>query len=106
MIIVPQTSITDASFDKWKAHRIDIDDEEDKFYYYIIPLVDVDEKEIEHIEEIPALFSSESDEFIDSDTGKPVFTLRLFDEDLPELTTEEEVEILYNILTKKQLVRR
>jgi hypothetical protein len=27
----------------------------------------------------------------------------LFDDDLPELTTEEEVEILYEILTKKKL---
>jgi len=106
MIIVPETPITDASFDKWKAHKIEVEEENEKYHYYIIPLVDVDEEEVKHIEEIPALFSSESDEFIDSDTGKPVFTLRLFDEDLPELTTEEEVEILYNILTKKQLVRR
>jgi hypothetical protein len=29
--------------------------------------------------------------------------MRLFEEDLPELTTEEEVEILYKILTKKEL---
>lgn len=106
MIIVPQTPITDASFDKWKAHRIDVEDEEDKFYYYVIPLVDVEEKELEDVEGIPALFSSESDEFMDSDTGKSLFTMRLFDEDLPELTSEEEIEILYKILTKRDLLRR
>lgn len=106
MIIVPQTPITDASFDKWKSHRIDVEDEEDKFYYYVVPLIDVDEKELENVEGIPALFSSESDEFVDSETGKPVFTMRLFDEDLPELTSEEEIEVLYRILTKKDLLRR
>lgn len=105
MIIVPQTPISDASFDKWKAHKIDVEDEEDKFYYYVIPLIDVDEQELERIEAIPALFSSESDEFVGED-GVRIFTMRLFDEDLPELTSEEEVEILYKILTKKELVSR
>ena len=102
MIVVNETPITDASFDKWKSHRIDVEDEEDKFYYYVIPLIDVDEKEIEDVEGIPALFSSESDEFQD-ESGNSVFTMRLFDEDLPEITSEEEVEILYKILTKKEL---
>ena len=106
MIIAPHTPITDASFDKWKAHRIDVEEEDDKYYYYVVPLIDVEEKELEDIEGIPALFSSESDEFMDSDTGKSLFTMRLFDEDLPELTSEEEVEILYKILTKKEMFRR
>jgi hypothetical protein len=105
MIIVPQTPISDGSFDKWKAHKIDVEDEDDKFYYYVIPLIDVDEQELERIEAIPALFSSESDEFVGED-GVRIFTMRLFDEDLPELTSEEEVEILYKILTKKELVSR
>lgn len=103
MIVVNETPITDASFDKWKAHKIEVEDDEDKFYYYVIPLIDVDEKELENVEGIPALFSSESDEFIDSETGTRLFTMRLFDEDLPELTSEEEVEILYKILTKREL---
>ena len=59
-------------------------------------------KDIENIEFAPVLFSSESDEFFD-ENGNTIYTLRLFDEDLPELTTEEEVEILYEILTKKKL---
>jgi hypothetical protein len=106
MIILPETPITDASFDKWKSHRIDVEEGEESYYYFVIPLIDVDEKELERIEEIPALFSSESDNFIDSESGKTVFTVRMFDEDLPELTTEEEVEILYKILTKKELFCR
>lgn len=105
MIIIPQTPITDASFDKWKSHRIDVTDDGDKYHYYVIPLVDIDEEQLEHLEMLPTIFSSESDEFTDAD-GNPIFTCRLFDDDLPELTSEEEVEILYKILTKKELFRR
>ena len=79
-----------------------MDEKDEQFYYYIIPLIDVDEKEIDRIDTIPALFSSDSDEFLDDD-GKRIFTVRLFNDDLPEITTEEEVEILYKILTKKEL---
>ncbi len=105
MIIIPQTPITDASFDKWKSHRIDVTDDGDKYHYYVIPLVDIDEEQLQHIEILPTIFSSESDEFTDEE-GNPIFTCRLFDDDLPELTSEEEVEILYKILTKKELFRR
>ena len=103
MIIVPQTPITDSTFDKWKAHKIEVEEEDEKFYYYVVPLVDVDEREIEDVEGIPALFSSESDEFTDEE-GNRIFTMRLFDDDLPELTSEEEVEILYRILTKRDII--
>jgi hypothetical protein len=102
MIILPQTKITDASFNKWKAHRIDVDDTDDPYHYYVIPLMDIDENEVQELEFIPTLFSSESTEFMDDD-GNPIYTLRLFDEDLPELEFEEEVEILYNLLTKKEI---
>jgi hypothetical protein len=103
MVIVPQTPITEASFERWKSHRIDVSDENESYFYYIIPLIEVGEDEINDIESVPALFSSESDEFTDAD-GNPLFTMRLFDEDLPELTSEEEVEILYQILTKRDLL--
>ena len=102
MIIAPETPITDASFNKWRAHRMEFEEGEESFYYYIIPLIDIDESELDNIEAIPALFSSESDEFQD-ENGNSVFTMRLFDEDMPELTSEEEIEILYKILTKKEL---
>ena len=65
--------------------------------------MDVTQKELEEsLDTIPALWSSESTEF-ESEEGVTLYTMRLFDEDMPELTTEEEVEILYKILTKKNL---
>jgi hypothetical protein len=103
MIIVPQTLITENSFNRWKCHKIEVEDGVDSYHYYVIPLIDIDDEDaLENIEYAPALFSSESDEFFD-ENGNTVYTLRLFDDDLPELTTEEEVEILYEILTKKKL---
>jgi hypothetical protein len=106
MIIVPETPITDVSFTKWNACiKIEMKDEslDEVFHYYIIPLIDVTQEELENdIETIPSLWSSESTEF-ESEEGITLYTMRLFDEDLPELTTEEEVEILYKILTKKDL---
>lgn len=102
MIIVPQTPITESSFNKWKCHRLEVEDGEDSYHYYVIPLIDIDEDEIPELEFAPVLFSSESGEFLD-ENGNNVYTVRLFDEDMPELETEEEVEILYKILTKKDL---
>lgn len=102
MIIVPQTPITESSFNKWKCHRLEVEDGEDSYHYYVIPLIDIDEDEIPEMQYAPALFSSESGEFLD-DKGNDIYTVRLFDEDLPEMTSEEEVEILYKILTKKDI---
>ena len=103
MIIVPETPITEASFSKWKCHRIDATDEiEGNYHYFIIPLVELDEDEIQQLDFMPTLFSSASDEFTD-ENGKPIYTMRLFEDDLPEITTEEEIEILYKIITKKDL---
>jgi hypothetical protein len=105
MIIVPETPITEASFQKWKCHRVDFIDDElgDSFYCYAIPLIDVTEDEMDSMKEsVPALWSSESTEFTD-ENGEIIYTMRLFDEDLPELTTEEEVEILYKLLTKREI---
>ena len=102
MIIVPQTLITESSFNKWKCHRLEVEDGEDSYHYYVIPLIDIDEDEIPEMEHAPVLFSSESDAFVGED-GEPVYTVRMFDEDMPEIETEEEVEILYKILTKKDL---
>ena len=102
MIIVPQTPITESSFNKWKCHRLEVEDGEDSYHYYVIPLIDIDEDEMPNLEYAPVLFSSESGEFLD-ENGNNVYTVRLFDEDLPELETEEEVEILYKILTKKDI---
>lgn len=102
MIIIPQTPITDASFERWKCHRLELTQLGETLHYYIIPLVDIDEDEVQDLEHLPALFSSMSDEFI-NESGKRYYTVRLFDDDLPELEFEEEVEILYKILTKKDI---
>jgi len=102
MIIVPQTPITESSFNKWKCHRLEVEDGEDSYHYYVIPLIDIDEDEMPELEFAPVLFSSESGEFLD-ENGNDIYTVRLFDEDLPEMTSEEEVEILYKILTKKDI---
>ena len=102
MITVPQTPITDASFQRWKAPKVEGSDGESTFYYYVIPLIDVDEEELSYIEDIPTLFSSDSDSLKDSD-GNTIYTMRLFDDDLPELQTEEEVEILFKLLTKQEI---
>jgi hypothetical protein len=109
MIIIPQTVITDSSFDRWKSHRIEVNNKFEKYYYHIIPLIDVGANEIEQIDSVPIIISSASDEYLDSD-GNPTYNMRLFVseddadiEQLPPITTEEEVEILYKILTKKDL---
>jgi hypothetical protein len=109
MIIIPQTKITDSSFDRWKSHRIEVNNKFEKYYYHIIPLIDVGANEIEQIDSVPIIISSASDEYLDSD-GNPTYNMRLFVseddadiEELPPITTEEEVEILYKILTKKDL---
>ena len=107
MIIVPETPITESSFQKWKCHRMDFTDDilGDSFYCYVIPLIDVNEEELDNMKEfVPAIWSSESTEFTD-ENGEPIYTMRLFDDDLPELETEEEVEILYKLLTKREIYK-
>jgi hypothetical protein len=97
MIVVPETPITDVSFTKWNpCIKLEVKDEnlEDTYHYYIIPLIDVSQQELENnLESIPSLWSSESTEF-ESEEGVTLYTMRLFDEDLPELTTEEEKRLV------------
>jgi hypothetical protein len=103
MIIINQTPITETSFDKWKSHKIDVDEKDDTYYYYVLPLVDIKDFDKENLETTPAFFSSYSDEFTD-DKGNTVYTVR-FDTQLPDMTTEQEVELAYTILTKKSLLK-
>lgn len=104
MVTIPQTPITEQSFKKWRCYKVDVtNDEGEKYWYWIIPLVDVSEEKFSEVDDYyPHLFSSENGEFED-DYGNPVYSVFLFDDDLPALTTEEEVEILYKILTKNDL---
>lgn len=101
MIIVPETPIFESSFSKWKAHKVEAEEKGETYSYYVIPLIEVDEFNTSMIDTMPALFSSYSDEFTD-DKGNVIYTIR-FDPQLPEITTEQEVELLYKILTKKDL---
>ena len=105
MIILPQTLITEKSFKKWKCHRIEVDDDINSppYTYYVIPLVDITITNKDDLEKIPTLFSSYSDEFMNDETSENVYTVRL-DPQLPELVTEQEVELLYKILVKKDLL--
>lgn len=102
MIIVNETPITEKSFEKWKAHKIDVNGKDENYSYYVIPLVEITDVNEQTIENIPALYSSYDDEFLD-DKGNTIYTIRL-DTQLPDITTEQQVELLYNILTKKSLI--
>jgi hypothetical protein len=106
MVTIPQTPITEASFSKWKCFKVDIKDDESEpetSYYWVIPLVDVDENVFTESDDYyPHLWSSEAGEFID-DYGNEVYSVFVFDDDLPALTTEEEVEILYSLITKREI---
>ena len=82
--------------------RLEVNDNGDMYYYYVIPLVEIDEDEMQDLEYLPKMLSSESGEFTD-EKDRPIYTIRLFDDDLPELEFEEEVEILYKLLTKKDI---
>lgn len=101
MIIVNETPITEKSFEKWKAHKIDVNEKDENYSYYVIPLVNITDVNEQSLESVPALYSSYDDEFLD-DKGNTVFTVRL-DTQLPDMTTEQQVELLYTILTKKNL---
>jgi hypothetical protein len=102
MVIINQTQITESTFTKWRSYKVDVEDDGEAYCYYVIPLIDVDQFNVDMLETIPALYSSYSDEFTD-DKGNTVYTIR-FDTQLPEITTEQEVELLYKILTKKSLI--
>lgn len=101
MIIVNETPITEKSFEKWKAHKIHVNEKDENYSYYVIPLIEITNIDEQILESIPALYSSYDDEFLD-DKGNTVFTVRL-DTQLPDMTSEQQVELLYNILTKKNL---
>lgn len=102
MIIINETPITDKSFEKWKSHKVEAEEDGEQYHYYVIPLVQVDNFNADALETIPALYSSYDDEFVD-DKGNAVYTIR-FDTQLPDITTEQQVELLYSILTKKSLL--
>jgi hypothetical protein len=110
MVTIPQTPITESSFRKWRCFKVDIKDDGIEgsdtmgdYWYWVIPLVDTDESNFLKAEDYyPHMWSSENGEFMDDD-GNSVYSVFMFDDDLPALTSEEEVEIVYKILTKRDL---
>ncbi len=104
MVTIPQTPITEHSFKKWNAIKIDdIDINDMEYYYYIIPLPN---DSIDDISERPTIISTASDEWQNLEIEEGRFLVSLFDwEDLPFIETEEEVELLYKILTKQNLTK-
>ena len=61
MILVPETPITENSFEKWKCHKIDVtEDDGMNFHYWVIPLIEMDESEMENIEFMPSIYSCAS----------------------------------------------
>ena len=99
MITMPQTPITDHSFKKWGAIKIEENDGESDFYYWILPLPLNDD-----MNDRPTLISIASDEWKNMDLNEGEYLVTLFD-NLPMLETEEEIELLYKILTKENLTK-
>ena len=99
MITMPQTPITDYSFKKWGAIKIEETDEVEPYYYWILP-IPIDE----NIPDRPTLVSTTNDEWKIMEINKGQYLVTLFDT-LPMLETEEDVELLYKILTKENLTK-
>ena len=98
---MPQTPITDHSFKRWNAIKIEESDGENNYYYWIIPLPNGDEFETINR---PTMISIASDEWKAMEINEGEYLITLFD-DLPMLETEEEIELLYKILTKQNLTK-
>ncbi len=103
MITMPQTSITDHSFKKWNAIRVEETDGENEYYYWIIPMPNDNDMDVS---EKPTLISTADDEWKNLDLDEGQYLVSLFDHyELPMIETEEEVELLYKILTKENLIK-
>ena len=99
MITIPQTPITDHSFKKWGAIKIEESDGESEYYYWILPM-----PKDEDVADRPTLISTANDEWKQLDLNEGEYLITLFD-NLPMMETEEEVELLYKILTKENLTK-
>lgn len=103
MITMPQTPITDHSFKKWQAIRIEENDGEKQYYYWIIPMPHDDNWDAT---DKPTLVSTADDEWKTCGLDEGQYLVSLFDYyELPMIQTEEEVELLYKILTKENLTK-
>jgi hypothetical protein len=87
-----------SSFDEPDEHTIKYE-LGDPYYYWILP-IPIDE----NIPDRPTLISTTNDEWKIMEINKGQYLVTLFDT-LPMLETEEEVELLYKILTKENLTK-
>jgi hypothetical protein len=103
MIVRPTTLITEESFKRWKnSFKLKVHSNDDEnVWCYVIPLISVGNHQ--QLGYVPAIVSSSSNEYEDTN-GNTVYTMRLFDAELPAIVSEQEVEIIYSILTGKSLV--
>jgi hypothetical protein len=106
MLTFPKTPITDASFRKWNAIKHEEESEEtgEIYHYYILPLPNNWDGDMSAR---PALLSTASDEYNIIGVKKGEYKISVFDYgELPLLETEEDVELLYKIVTQENLVKR
>jgi hypothetical protein len=101
MITMPQSPITDHSFKKWGAIRVEESDGESEYYYWIIPIPKLEEFDVS---ERPTLISTANDEWKNMEIKEGEYLISLF-ENVPMMETEEEIELLYKILTKQNLTK-
>ena len=81
MITMPQTPITDHSFKKWGAIKVEESDDGIEYYYYLIPLPN---DETDEIGMKPTLISTANDEWLNLDLEEGQYVISLFDfEELP-----------------------
>jgi len=105
MLTFPKTPITDSSFKKWNAIKSEEESEDgSRYHYYIIPLPNNWDNDASAR---PALLSTASDECNIIGVKKGEYKISVFDYgELPLLETEEEVELLYKIVTQQDLVTK
>lgn len=103
MITMPKTPITEHSFKKWNAIKVEETDDGGDYYYYIIPIPNDGDLDLG---DRPAMVSIANDEWKNCDIDEGHYLISLFDHyDLPMIETEEEIELLYKILTKENLTK-
>jgi len=99
LYFISQTPITTETFERQGWEKIDEKDEDDEFTYYVLPLPKDNPDP-----NSPLLISSIEDEWKQMGVNEGEFLVELADYvGLGVCKTEEELELLYRVLTKKQI---
>lgn len=100
-IAFPESLITEETFERQGWEKVQEDESEGPSgYYWILPLP----KDDDDVSDRPTLISIASDEWKTMELNEGEYLVTLFD-NLPMLETEEEIELLYKILTKENLTK-